>query len=83
MNPAPVAFVTGGASGIGLATVMRLARDGFHVVATDRDGAGLAALAERQPGISTHVVDVCDRAAVSAALAEYPAIAALVGVSCI
>ena len=32
----PTAFVTGAAQGIGLATVARLARDGFRVVAMDR-----------------------------------------------
>lgn len=36
---APVALVTGGASGIGLAIVGRLARDGYQVVATDLPGA--------------------------------------------
>ncbi|ROS38572.1 SDR family NAD(P)-dependent oxidoreductase [Amycolatopsis thermoflava] len=38
------AVVTGGASGIGLATVHRLHRDGWHVVAADRDAAALAEL---------------------------------------
>jgi len=33
----PLALVTGGASGMGLATVERLANDGFHVVLVDRD----------------------------------------------
>ena len=33
----PLALVTGGASGMGLATVERLAKDGFHVVLVDRD----------------------------------------------
>ena len=33
----PLALVTGGASGMGLATVERLATDGFHVFLVDRD----------------------------------------------
>ena len=33
----PLALVTGGASGMGLATVERLANDGFYVVLVDRD----------------------------------------------
>jgi NAD(P)-dependent dehydrogenase (short-subunit alcohol dehydrogenase family) len=36
------ALVTGGASGIGAATVARLRRGGMHVAALDRDGAALA-----------------------------------------
>lgn len=35
----PIALVTGGAGGMGLATVERLARDGFAVVMVDRDEA--------------------------------------------
>lgn len=40
MSPTRVALVTGGAAGIGRATVARLAADGFAVVATDVDPAG-------------------------------------------
>ena len=37
----PVAFVTGAAQGIGLASAARLARDGFRVVAMDRSATAL------------------------------------------
>lgn len=81
MSSAPVALVTGGASGIGLATVTRLAKDGFHVVALDRDADRLRELAATQPGVSTHVVDVCDRGSVASAIAAHPSIAALICVA--
>ena len=38
-------WITGGASGIGRATALRLAREGGRVVVSDRDEAGRAALA--------------------------------------
>lgn len=41
-----VAFVTGAASGIGAAGARALAREGAHVVVTDRDAAGAEAVAE-------------------------------------
>ena len=81
MPPKPVAFVTGGASGIGLAAVKRLAKDGFHVAAVDRDAAALQALAAAEPAISIHVADVCDRSAVAGAISAYQNIAALVCVA--
>ncbi len=40
-----VAFVTGAASGIGAAGAQAMARQGAHVVVTDRDGAGAEAVA--------------------------------------
>jgi 3-oxoacyl-[acyl-carrier protein] reductase len=67
-----VAFVTGGAQGIGLATVARLARDGFRVIAMDRSADRLnpavAALAAEGLDVVAATVDICDRAAVVAAM---------------
>jgi NAD(P)-dependent dehydrogenase (short-subunit alcohol dehydrogenase family) len=45
MTPAQVAVVTGGGSGIGLATCTRLAKDGFTVAALDLEPAGAAGAA--------------------------------------
>lgn len=44
-----VAIVTGGASGIGRDVVLRLLRDGVHVVSVDRDEAANAALGAEAP----------------------------------
>lgn len=83
MASAPVAFVTGGASGIGLATVARLVADGFRVIAADRNADGLNALAASGRGsqIETRALDVCDRAAVAAAIAAPDRLDALVCVA--
>jgi NAD(P)-dependent dehydrogenase (short-subunit alcohol dehydrogenase family) len=54
-----VGLVTGGASGIGRATVRRFVAEGARVVAGDRDEAGLAALAdELGEAVATVVADV-------------------------
>jgi NAD(P)-dependent dehydrogenase (short-subunit alcohol dehydrogenase family) len=65
-----VAFVTGGASGIGLRVVERLLESGRHVVAADRDRDGLER-AERKLGSNLHpvVVDVTSEADIEAAIA--------------
>lgn len=63
-----IALVTGGASGMGLATVERLARDGFSVAMIDRDSA----LAHRETqrlqamglSVQAHVLDLTDEMAV-------------------
>lgn len=76
------ALVTGGASGMGLAIVERLARDGFRVVMADRNRA-LAekesrALADRGLDVSHRVVDLADEAATRALASALPPLAALV-----
>jgi NAD(P)-dependent dehydrogenase (short-subunit alcohol dehydrogenase family) len=68
------ALVTGGASGIGAATALRLAAEGATVLAVDLDAEGLertvAALpAEATGAITPHVADVSDEAAVAEAVA--------------
>ncbi len=61
--------VTGGASGIGLASAQRLARIGWSVALLDREAEALQrAAAAVGPGTSTHVVDVTDEAGIAAAL---------------
>lgn len=70
------AVVTGGASGIGRATVVRLARDGFRVIALDRNAEAVARLKDAQELSGLEVVgcaaDVCDRAAICKVLDEQP-----------
>jgi NAD(P)-dependent dehydrogenase (short-subunit alcohol dehydrogenase family) len=63
-----VAVVTGGASGIGRATCVRLAADGFTLAVADLDGDGAKAAAG--PDGLGRGVDVGDAAAVEAFFAE-------------
>jgi len=66
------AFVTGGASGIGLAIVEAMLEHGAAVTVADRDPEGLAAVSERLgeagPRLRTAQVDVTDRAGLDAAV---------------
>jgi len=70
-----VAFITGGAGGIGSAVADRLAREGAHVVVGDRNAPGARAVAEalcsrHGPGRGLAVaLDVTDEAAVEHAFA--------------
>lgn len=67
-QPRPIAVVTGGASGIGAATVATLARNGFRIACLDRNGMAAERVA-RSAG-AEHMaitVDVADEAAMIAA----------------
>jgi NAD(P)-dependent dehydrogenase (short-subunit alcohol dehydrogenase family) len=64
-----VAFVTGGASGIGLACARELARRGAIVSIADADAARLRRLTRAFGAENLHVLDVADAAAVRAAVA--------------
>lgn len=78
----PIALVTGGAGGMGLATVERLARDGFSVVMIDRDEA----LAQRETKrladlgleVQCRVLDLTDEEAVRGLVRSLPPVQALV-----
>lgn len=66
-----VALVTGGASGIGLAVVDRLVREGARVAVWDIDGGKLARCHARHGDrVLVQAVDVGDAAAIEAATAE-------------
>ncbi len=66
------AFVTGGASGIGRATVQRLAADGFRVVVIDRNAPQVESLVDELTraghDAAGHAIDVCDRSSMAALL---------------
>lgn len=65
-------IVTGAASGIGRAVVLRLCREGGQVLAVDRDAAGLAdTCAQAGAAAQSCVLSVADEAAVEAAVSAY------------
>ena len=60
------ALVTGGAKGIGRGVALRLAQEGWHVAALDRDAEALVALPD---GVRALQADVSDEASVQDAVA--------------
>jgi len=68
-----VAFVTGGASGIGQAVVQRLADEGAFVYAADRNAQRLSELWDADERVEAVPVDVADSASVDAAFARVQA----------
>lgn len=70
--PTRVAVVTGGGSGIGRATALRLAADGYHVIVAGRrpDALDDTVAAAAAGSIRAVVCDVTDQAAVDALVAE-------------
>jgi len=62
------AVITGAASGIGEALAMKLAGRGAHLILVDRDGEGLARVADaartRRVDVEAHVIDMGDADAV-------------------
>jgi len=67
---APVAFVTGGASGIGRACAEALSADGHHVVVADIDGPRADEVVAALPEATALAVDVRDEPAVRACVAR-------------
>ncbi|MBI5279728.1 MAG: SDR family oxidoreductase [Burkholderiales bacterium] len=66
------AFITGAASGIGRALAKALAQRGATVCVSDIDGAGAGRVAaECGKGATSVALDVCDAAAVRAAIVEF------------
>lgn len=69
-----IAFITGASSGIGRATALLLARNGFDIIAAGRRQDRLQELVDALPGVrvNTLAFDVRDKAAVQAAVASLP-----------
>lgn len=64
--PLKTAIITGGASGIGLATAKRLLKANWRVAILDANVANVVAVAREMAcsQFSTHIIDVCDEAGV-------------------
>jgi NADP-dependent 3-hydroxy acid dehydrogenase YdfG len=62
MSKERVAIITGASSGIGAATAIALAKDGFHVIAVARRADRLADLAKQSNLIESFVCDVTKQA---------------------
>lgn len=73
-----IALVTGGASGIGAATVRELTRAGAHVLIADLNLAAAQALAAELPNAKAVAMDVTDAASIATAFATIPTLDILV-----
>jgi 3-oxoacyl-[acyl-carrier protein] reductase len=77
-----LALVTGGASGMGRATVEQLARDGFRVMLVDRNGPlaeqEAASLRAQDLDVEARAIDLTDEDAVRALMRDLPPLRALV-----
>lgn len=71
MSKAGYAVVTGASSGIGAATALLLAENGFHVIAAARRIDRLNELAAKHENISTIALDVTNQASVDLLAAEF------------
>jgi 2-keto-3-deoxy-L-fuconate dehydrogenase len=65
-------LVSAAAMGIGQASVLALASEGAHVVATDKNADALKAAFAKHPEIETHPLDVLDTAAIKALVDSQP-----------
>ena len=66
------AFITGATSGIGRAMALALSEAGYDVYAAGRREAALEELRAGRPGITPIAVDVTDRGALEAVVADLP-----------
>ncbi len=73
-----IAVVTGASSGIGAATALRLAAEGFDVIAAARRRDRLDELVTRAPGIRAVTLDVTDPSSVAAFAGQFDDIAVLI-----
>jgi len=81
MSTQPIALVTGGARGIGLASAKALSRDGFRLVLADLDGAEVdKAAQEIGNGAIAKAIDMSDLAAIPAMFDQIEAEAGVVSV---
>lgn len=71
MSKARYAIVTGASSGIGAATSLLLAENGFHVIAAARRIDRLKELATKNENIATIALDVTNQASVDLLAAEF------------
>lgn len=70
-NPSKIAVVTGASSGIGAATAKLLSKNGYLVIAGARRIDRLQKLAEGNPHIEIHELDVTSQASVDAFIARF------------